>query len=218
MSPRVVLVAPPGGGKSRQARALAARLGVLHVSTGDALRNEVADTTPLGRRVQGFLEAGDLVPDELVTAVLASRLQNTAAAEGFVLDGFPRTHGQAVLLDEILGNRQLEQVVLLLVPEEEVVRRLGGRRVCPAGHPYHVESDPPKVAGRCDVDGLPLRPRPDDRPAVIAERLQVYRRETAPMLSSFRDRSVLIEVNGLGTIDQVRDRIIRALNSDPAPE
>jgi adenylate kinase len=216
MALRLVLVAPPGGGKSRQARALAARLSVLHVSTGDALRDEVAGATPLGLRVQRFLEAGDLVPDELVTAVLAGRLQDSAGAVGFVLDGFPRTHGQALLLDEILGDRKVERVVLLVVPEEEVVRRLGGRRVCPAGHPYHVESDPPKVAGRCDVDGLPLQARPDDRPAVIAERLVVYRRETTPMLSDYRDRSLLIEVDGLGSIEEVRDRILRALSRSSA--
>lgn len=217
MSPRVVLVAPPGGGKSRQARALAARLGVLHVSTGDALRDEVAEETSLGRRVHGFLEAGDLVPDELVTAVLAGRLQDSPTAEGFVLDGFPRTHGQALLLDELLGDRRVERVVLLLVPGEEIVRRLGGRRVCPAGHPYHVESDPPKVAGQCDLDGLPLRARPDDRPEVIAERLHVYRRETAPMLSDYRERSLLIEVDGLGSIEEVRDRILGALRGGQPP-
>ncbi len=209
MSSRVVLVAPPGGGKSKQARALAARLGALHVSTGDVLREEVAGDTELGGRVRRFLEAGDLVPDDLVTAVLATRLRE--AGDGFVLDGFPRTHGQALLLDELLGDAAIERVVLLEVPEEEVVRRLGGRRVCPEGHPYHLVSDPPKVAGRCDVDGLPLQARPDDRPEVIAERLRVYRGDTKPMLADYRSRSLLIEVDGLGTIEEVRDRVLQAL-------
>lgn len=210
-SSRVVLISPPGGGKSRQGRALAAALGVPHLSLGNLLRAEAAAGTELGQRVQPFLEAGELAPDELVTAVVIHRLGEPDVGPGFVLDGFPRTAAQARALDRILGDRAIDAIVHLRVPEVELIRRLRGRRICPQGHTYHLEIDPPRIPGQCDEDGLPLRARPDDRPDAITKRLRVYRESTAPLLADYRERTLLVEVDGIGNVEEVARRIVRTL-------
>ncbi len=205
---RYVFLGPPGAGKGTQADLVADKLGIPHIATGDMLRDEVARGTDLGRQARAIMEAGDLVPDELVIAMLARRLED---ADGFILDGFPRTEPQALALDDLLRDRPLDRVVSLDVPDEEIVRRISGRRVCPNGHVYRIPDHPPRNDMVCDVDGLPVEQRPDDREEVVRNRLAVYRRNTEPLIEFYRQRGLLAEVSGVGTIDEIQHRILDVL-------
>lgn len=205
---RYVFLGPPGAGKGTQADLVADKLGIPHIATGDMLRDEVARGTDLGRQARAIMEAGDLVPDELVIAMLARRLED---ADGFILDGFPRTETQAHALDDLLRDRPLDRVVSLDVPDEEIVRRISGRRVCPNGHVYRIPDHPPRNDMVCDVDGLPVEQRPDDREEVVRNRLAVYRRNTEPLIEFYRQRGLLAEVSGVGTIDEIQHRILDVL-------
>ncbi|GBD85193.1 adenylate kinase [bacterium BMS3Abin02] len=209
MSYRYLFLGPPGAGKGTQADLIALEIGVPHISTGAMLREQVARDTELGRTVKAMMASGNLVPDDLVVAMLADRLEREDAVPGFILDGFPRTRPQAVALDALLGEDGLDQVVSLVVPEEEIVRRITGRRSCAEGHVYHVTDRPPKVEGICDVDGLPLFQRSDDTEEVVRNRLAVYRLKTAPLIEYYAD--ILVEVDGVGTVDDIRNRIIEVL-------
>ncbi|GBE21275.1 MAG TPA: adenylate kinase [Actinobacteria bacterium] len=209
MSHRYLFLGPPGAGKGTQADLIALEIGVPHISTGAMLREQVARDTELGRTVKAMMASGNLVPDDLVVAMLADRLEREDAVPGFILDGFPRTRPQAVALDALLGEDGLDQVVSLVVPEEEIVRRITGRRSCAEGHVYHVTDRPPKVEGICDVDGLPLFQRSDDTEEVVRNRLAVYRLKTAPLIEYYAD--ILVEVDGVGTVDDIRNRIIEVL-------
>jgi len=188
---------------------IASDLGIGHISTGNMLRDHVARGTELGRKAKTMMEAGNLVPDDLVVAMLADRLERQDMAKGFILDGFPRTKCQARALDELLGEDGLDRVVSLVVPEEEIVRRITGRRSCAEGHVYHVTDRPPKVEGVCDVDGLPLFQRSDDTEEVVRNRLAIYRMNTAPLIDYYAD--ILVEVDGVGSVDDIRSRIIEVL-------
>jgi len=209
MSRRYLFLGPPGAGKGTQADLIAHEMGIPHISTGAMLREQVAHDTELGRKVRTMMASGNLVPDDLVVAMLADRLEREDAVPGFILDGFPRTRPQAVALDALLGEDGLDQVVSLVVPEEEIIRRITGRRSCAKGHAYHVTDRPPKVEGVCDVDGLPLFQRSDDTEEVVRNRLAVYRLKTAPLIEYYVD--VLVEVDGVGTVDDIRARIIEVL-------
>ena len=205
---RYVFLGPPGAGKGTQADLIAEKLGIPHIATGDMLREEVARGTELGRKAEAIMEAGDLVPDDLVIAMLAKRLEG---ADGFILDGFPRTERQAHALDELLGERSLDRVVYLDVPDEEIVRRISGRRVCPNGHVYRIPDRPPRTDMVCDVDGQPVEQRPDDREEVVRNRLAVYRRNTEPLIDFYRRRGLLADVSGVGTIDEIQHRTLELL-------
>ena len=209
MSHRYLFLGPPGAGKGTQADLIALEIGVPHISTGAMLREQVARDTELGRTVKAMMASGNLVPDDLVVAMLADRLEREDAVPGFILDGFPRTRPQAVALDALLGEDGLDQVVSLVVPEEEIVRRITGRRSGAEGHVYHVTDRPPEVEGICDVDGLPLFQRSDDTEEVVRNRLAVYRLKTAPLIEYYAD--ILVEVDGVGTVDDIRNRIIEVL-------
>jgi adenylate kinase len=208
---RVILLGPPGAGKGTQAQALEKRWGVPRISTGDMLRQAVRDGTELGRRAQGYMNAGEYVPDSLILEMMQQRLAQGDAARGFVLDGFPRTVAQAEGLDRILADAgvTLDAVVDLEVPEEELVRRLSGRLVCPKCEAiYQAATRPPKVAGRCDRCGAELVQREDDRPEAVRRRLQVYRRETEPLQRYYRERELLHPLDGtaestLGEIERI---------------
>jgi len=209
----LVLLGPPGAGKGTQAERLAKDFGLRYVATGNMLRDAVRDGTELGEQAREYMDRGDLVPDELIIAMIKQALDEPDADRGFILDGFPRTEAQAEALDDELEHlgRELSSTLLIDVPEEEVVRRLSGRRVCVKGqHNFHVEFDPPKHPDRCDVDGSRLIVRDDDKPEVVQRRLAQYREKTAPLIDYYDKRSILRRVDGARTPDEVNDQI-RAL-------
>jgi len=212
---RVSLLGPPGSGKGTQSEVLRDRLGVCHVSSGDLLRDAVARGTELGRAAKGFMDRGELVPDDLVLGMIRERLQSPDCGEGWLLDGFPRTVAQAEALDLLLKSENrggLDHVVSLSVPREDVVIRLGGRRTCGGcGRLYHVTFQPPKKDGTCDACGAALVTRRDDEEATIRARLDVYEKQTAPLLNYYRERGLLRDIDGAASPADVSGRILTAL-------
>jgi adenylate kinase len=202
---------PPGVGKGTQAEQLQQLLGVPHVSTGNILRAAMRqEGSPLGDRVRTFVESGRLVPDALMGDLIAERLERKDASSGFILDGFPRTLEQVSILEGVLKRLglTLDRVLMLEVPEAEIVRRLSGRRTCPScGAVFHLESRPPKVSGVCDVCGAALVQRPDDKESVIRDRLKVYADQTLPVADAYRAKGVLVAIDGSGDVDEVRTRL-----------
>jgi adenylate kinase len=206
----LILVGPPGAGKGTQAERLTEDFNLPYFATGNILRAAVADGTELGRQAKEFMNAGKLVPDELIIGVILEALQTDEASDGFLLDGFPRTVPQADALAEALDRvgRKLTAVLLIDVSDDEVVGRLSGRRTCvKAGHTYHVELDPPKHAGVCDQDGSRLVQRDDDQPDTIRERLAVYHEQTEPLVSYYEDRELLRRFDGSRAPTEVHDHI-----------
>jgi adenylate kinase len=207
-------VGPPGAGKGTQAEFVAEHFGVPKISTGDIFRANVSGGTDLGRLAKKFMDAGDLVPDEVTNAMVGARLAEDDAAAGFLLDGFPRNVAQAGELDTILvGLGSALGVVLdLEVDHDEVVRRLSGRRTCKrCGHVWHVEYDPTSVDGICDKCGGELFHRDDDDPETVRHRLRVYSAQTAPLIEFYGTRGQLVSINALGTVEDVTERAISAL-------
>jgi adenylate kinase len=202
----LVLLGPPGSGKGTQGERLNADLHLPYYATGDILRGAVRDETALGKSAKEYMDRGDLVPDELIVGIIAERIDSEEARGGFILDGFPRTTPQAEALDAKLGElgRAVSSVLLISVSDDEVVRRLGGRRTCESeGHVYHVEFNPPKVEGICDIDGSPLIIRDDDKPDVIRKRLATYHEKTEPLVAYYEAKGVLERVDGAREPDQV---------------
>lgn len=209
---RVVFLGPPGAGKGTQASRLASERGVPHLSTGDLLRAAVAARSALGLEAEGHMTAGRLVPDDLVFRILAERLSRDDAGQGFVLDGFPRNLAQA---ERLRAMTPLDAVIAFDLPREVLVDRLAGRRVCPRCQAvYHLTGSPPRTPGRCDRDDTELVQRPDDRPEAVATRLEVYDRQTAPLLDYYERAGLLRPVAALGSPDEVAARLRRALH-DP---
>lgn len=208
-----MLFGPPGAGKGTQASLLSEKYGAAHISTGDILREAVANKTEVGLRAKGFMDKGELVPDEVVIAIVKDKLASIGD-QGFILDGFPRTIAQAQALDIALVEieKPLDAVVNLQVDEDELVRRLSGRRVCPScGEPYHIDSKPPKVEGVCDKCGAALIHRADDQPEAIRNRLRVYNEQTSPVLGYYSGTGVLKNIPATGSIQDILDRIVAAL-------
>jgi adenylate kinase len=214
-SSQLVLLGPPGAGKGTQADLLSARLQTPHISTGEILRLEVSRGSDLGKRAKSYMDKGDLVPDDLMLGIVRERLSAPDCVAGFVLDGFPRSVPQANGLDGVCARGQGELKVLsLVVPAEEVVRRLAGRRTCKAcGAMFHVAFEPPAKAGVCDRCGGELYQREDDREDIITARLEVYRKQTEPLLAFYSKRGVLTDVDGLGTTAEVSARLAAALGA-----
>ncbi|HEY8451953.1 MAG: adenylate kinase [Micromonosporaceae bacterium] len=213
---RLVLVGPPGAGKGTQAEFIAAHLSVPKISTGDIFRANVAAATPLGVRAKAYMDAGQLVPDEITINMVRERLAEPDAADGFLLDGFPRTTPQAVALDKMLADlgTGLDVVLELVVDDDEVIRRLSGRRTCRGcGKVWHVDFDPPQREGVCDRCGGELYQREDDRPETIAERLRVYARDTAPLVDYYGAQGKLVGIDATGPVEDVTQRAIDALRS-----
>jgi len=210
----LVLLGPPGSGKGTQGERLNEDLRLPYYATGDILRGAVRDETELGRTAKEYMDRGDLVPDEVIVGVIAERIDSAEARDGFILDGFPRTTPQAEALDAKLGDlgRTVTAVLLIDVSDDEVVRRLGGRRTCEAnGHVFHVDFEPPKQEGVCDLDGSPLTVRDDDKPEVIRKRLETYHEKTEPLVSYYDSRSVLRRIAGEATPETVAEEIRRTL-------
>ena len=206
----LVLLGPPGSGKGTQGERLQEDFRLPYYATGDILRAAVRDGSDLGKKAREYMDRGDLVPDEVMVGLIAERVSSEEASDGFILDGFPRTMGQGEALDAKLRElgRALTAVILIEVPDEEVVRRLSGRRVCvEEGHIFHMDFDPPKNEGICDIDGSRLEIRDDDRPDVIRRRLGTYHEKTEPLVGYYEERSVLRRVDGLPVPDEVSDRI-----------
>jgi adenylate kinase len=210
----LVLLGPPGSGKGTQGERLNEDLRLPYYATGDILRAAVRDETELGRTAKGFMDAGDLVPDEVIVGVIAERIDSVEALDGFILDGFPRTTPQAEALDAKLKElgREVTAVVLIDVGDDEVVRRLGGRRTCAEnGHVFHVDFNPPEQEGICDIDGSELIVRDDDEPDVIRKRLDTYHDKTEPLVDYYDQRSVLRRIDGESPPDEVSEEIRRTL-------
>jgi adenylate kinase len=207
----LILLGPPGSGKGTQGERLKEDFRLPYYATGDILRAAVKDGTEVGKQAREYMERGDLVPDEVIIGVIAERLQGEEASDGFVLDGFPRTVPQAEALEAKMKElrREVTAAILIEVSEDEVVRRLGGRRTCEKdpSHIYHLEFDPPSKDELCDIDGGKLIIRDDDKPDVIQHRLATYREKTEPLLDYYEDRGILNRVNGTRSPDEVEERI-----------
>ena len=211
---RLVLVGPPGAGKGTQAEFIAEHFGIPKISTGDIFRANVSGGTDLGKLAKKYMDAGDLVPDEVTNAMVRDRIAQPDAKEGWLLDGFPRNVAQAEELDRILVElgAPLSVVLDLDVDFDEVVKRLSGRRTCKScGHVWHLEYDPPAVAGICDRDKGELFQRDDDKPDTVRHRLEVYHQQTEPLIGFYRDAGKLVAIDALGAVEDVTERAIGAL-------
>jgi len=220
MSARVIFLGAPGAGKGTQARRLAVGWSVPQVATGDMLREAVAEGTPLGREAKRFMDSGALVPDEVVIGLVDERLARPDAGSGYVLDGFPRTVAQAEALDALLRRRgqELDRVIFFDVSRGELLRRLTGRRICrQCGTAFHLVSAPPRTAGRCDQCGGELYQREDDTETTVVRRLDVYGKQTAPLLDYYRQRGLLVRVDGEGPVERVAGAIQKAVRAEAAP-
>ncbi len=216
MRVRLVLVGPPGAGKGTQAEFIAAHLAVPKISTGDIFRANVAQGTPLGVEAKRYMDAGHLVPDEVTINMVGGRLADSDATDGFLLDGFPRTVPQAVALDKLLADygSGVDLVLELVVDDDEVIRRLSGRRTCRGcGKIWHVEFDAPTREGVCDRCGGELFQRDDDKAETVSERLRVYARDTAPLVDYYGAQSKLVGIDATGPVEDVTVRAIDALRS-----
>jgi adenylate kinase len=209
----LILLGPPGAGKGTQAERLVEDFSVAYYATGDILRKAVKEGTELGRQAETYMRAGELVPDDVIIGVILEAVDRPEAADGFLLDGFPRTIAQGEALEGSLEEhgRSLTAVLLIEAPDDEIVRRLSGRRVSKSGRVYHVEFDPPKHEDRCDVDGSPLVQREDDKPETIRKRLEVYHRQTAPLIAFYEERGLLRRFDGSRRPTEVHDHIRAAI-------
>jgi adenylate kinase len=213
---RIVLLGPPGAGKGTQAEFIAAHLSAPKISTGDIFRSNVSQGTPLGMQARSYMDAGLLVPDEVTIDMVRDRLAEPDAIDGFLLDGFPRTVPQAVALDKLLADlgAALDVVLELVVDDDEVIRRLSGRRQCRGcGKIWHIEFDPPTREGVCDRCGGDLYQRDDDKPQTVMERLRVYARDTAPLVDYYGPQGKLVGIDATGPVEDVTVRAIDALRS-----
>jgi adenylate kinase len=218
----IVLFGPPGAGKGTQAERMVSKLGLPQVATGDMFRAALASETPMGLEAKKYMDAGTLVPDEVVEGVVAERLAAPDVREGFILDGFPRNTHQAAALDDILAKhgRKVDLVLNLMVDEDELVRRISGRRVCrECGSNYSVPSDQAQAEERCGSCGGELYQRDDDNEDTVRKRLQVYREETEPVVDYYRPKGKLVDIDGWGSPDEVFGRIVEAIEAArPAEE
>jgi len=212
----LIILGPPGAGKGTQAKAIAGELGLCHIDCGNVIRHEVAEQTEFGRTAKEHMLAGRLVPDELVIDIMLKRLDATDCANGFLLDGFPRTVGQAEGLDAFLNgkNNRLDFMIYLDISPETAVERLSSRRYCPVcGRTYNVLTAPPKVEGICDDDGTKLEVRPDDKPDTVINRIEVYEKQTSPLRAYYGEKAGYLEFDGGKPGDEVTGEIVGKIKS-----
>ncbi|KGX85362.1 adenylate kinase [Pontibacillus litoralis] len=210
----LILMGPPGAGKGTQAEKIVEKYEIPHISTGDMFRSAIKEGTQLGKEAKSYMDAGELVPDEVTIGIVRERLDKNDCKNGFLLDGFPRTTTQAEALETILSDlgTTLDYVLSIDVDTEQLVERLTGRRVCPTcGATYHVQYNPPKEEGKCNHDGAELIQRDDDKPATVRKRLEVSLEKTMPLLDFYKDKGYLVSINGDQEIDQVFSDIDRKL-------
>ena len=211
---RLLMAGSPGSGKGTHSRRLANDLGISHIATGDLLREQVAAGTPLGREAKVYMDRGDYVPDKVMVDMIKHRLSEPDAEKGFILDGYPRTQTQATELDKVLADlgQQIDAVIILEVPVDEIVERLSARRTCPScQRAYHMRDEPPADDERCDDDSTPLERRTDDEPDTVRHRLKVYADRTAGVIEHYDVDSIVRRVNGEASVDEVAKRIHEAL-------
>jgi adenylate kinase len=214
---RSVLLGAPGSGKGTQAGIISDRLGIAHIASGDLFREAASKGDEIGRQAQHYMERGLLVPDEVTIRMILERIATADCANGFILDGFPRTLDQAKVLDRALREtgKAIDKVLYIRVATDELVRRLSGRSICRSCQtPYNEVSSPPKVAGICDLCGGELYQRPDDLPETVRKRIEVYFTETAPLIDYYRKAAKLVEIEGEGEIEEIGERLINALPHD----
>ncbi|MBX6422019.1 adenylate kinase [Thermosulfurimonas sp. F29] len=210
----IVFLGPPGAGKGTQAKRITERYGIPQISTGDMFREHLSKGTELGKKAKEYMDKGQLVPDEIVLGMVEERLKQPDCEKGFILDGFPRTVPQAEALDEMLAKwgKKIDYAIAIEVPDEELVKRLTGRRTCKnCGMMYHVIFKPPKVEGKCDACGGELYQRADDNEETVRNRLKVYHESTAPLIDYYEKKGVLHRVDGMGSIDEIFERIVKIL-------
>jgi adenylate kinase len=219
---RIVLVGPPGAGKGTQAAYLAKNLSIPHISTGDLFRANISQGTELGKKAKAYMDAGNLVPDEVTIGMAKDRMEQPDAENGFLLDGFPRNVSQAEALDAMLKSEgmKLDAVLDLEVPEEEVVKRIAGRRVCrnESAHVFHVTYSPPKTEGVCDTCGGELYQRDDDSEETVRKRLEVYHTQTEPIIDYYKAQGLVVTISALGKVTEVTGRAMGALQVDRAAQ
>jgi len=211
----IVMLGPPGGGKGTQAKVIAEKLGLVHVSSGDLFRENLSRETELGKLAQTYMTKGELVPDDVTIAMVKERLSRPDCKLGAVLDGFPRTPAQAEALNGILAemNGKIDVVPLISVPDEVLIERLSGRWMSTSGRVYHALYNPPKVKWVDDIDGSPLYQRDDDKPETVQHRIDVYKAQTSPLIAYFKEAGVLTEIDGTQDIDKVTEDILKAISA-----
>ena len=214
MADFVVMLGPPGAGKGTQARIVSERLGLAHISSGDIFRENIKSPTELGKLAKGYMGRGELVPDDVTIAMIRERLERPDCEKGALLDGFPRTPAQARALEEMLKefDSEINAVPYIHVPEAALIERLAGRWTCRAhGHIFHERYNPPKEAGRCDIDGSELYQREDDQAETVKRRIRVYMEQTAPLIEYYRQKDVLVEIDGAQAIEQVTASLMESV-------
>src|SRR5574338_198249 len=211
MATYIVLLGPPGAGKGTQAQVISQEMNLAHISSGDLFRENLKNQTELGKLAQGYMNRGELVPDDVTIAMVRERISRSDCVDGALLDGFPRTPAQADALAEMLAEmgQKVDSVPYISVPAEKLIERLGGRWTCPTcGRVYHEKYNPPKVAGVCDVDGTALIQRDDDKAETVERRIRVYMEQTSPLIEYYRQKGLLVEVDGTRSIDDVSKDVL----------
>lgn len=210
---KLVLIGAPGAGKGTQAKKISKHFDIAHISTGDLLREEIQTGSELGKKVTDIMNSGGLVPDNIVTAILAERIKKDDCKKGYILDGYPRNVSQAEGLTDVVGD--IDKVILITANDDVIIERMAGRRGCPkCGQMYHVVYNPPKIEGVCDSCSSELVQRKDDNEETVKNRLSVYHQTTSPIIEYYDNKGILLEINGVGDIEKITEELIKTLEDE----